>query len=181
MLTTDNGATPNKANTQRRRAIVAARRTGMTHQPADTDPIGMLVRPSNRVRMEIPARAEMLFMARMTAVAVASRTNFGYGRVEDLRLALDELCLTLMELHPDPVSVELEFTWSDDDIHVVAGIKGREGGDGPHVPARTLRPATTLNGFSRRILDAIVDEHGVSNRGALSRSWLRMTTTGAAK
>lgn len=132
----------------------------------------------NRVELQVPARAEMLFMTRMTAAAVASRTDFGYDRVEDLRLALDELCLTLMEQHPDPRTLELEYMWSDDTIWVVAAITGR---DQPHASPDGLRPATTLNGFSKRILDAIVDEHGVDGRDGVARSWLRMSRLGGAR
>jgi hypothetical protein len=126
---------------------------------------------TNRVELQVPARPEMLFMTRMTAAAVASCTGMGYDRVEDLRLALDELCLTLMEQHPDPDRLAVEFVWEDHTIFVSATIRGDE----PSSTVNRLRPVTTLNGFSRRILDAIVDEHGVEARNGVARSWFRMS------
>ena len=50
---------------------------------------------SQRVELALPAQPELLFLARMTAAAVASRAEFGFDQVEDLRLAIDELWVTL--------------------------------------------------------------------------------------
>ena len=50
----------------------------------------------HRVELSLPADAQMLFLARMTAAAVATRAELNYEQVEDLRLAIDELCIALL-------------------------------------------------------------------------------------
>lgn len=132
---------------------------------------------ADRVEMSMPARPDLLFLARMTAAAVASRSDFGYDRIEDLRLALDELCLTLLEGRADDARMHLQFSWSDDAIEVVASIEEdqRDVRRGPQRLVVTPKP----NELSERILDALVDAHGFDHRGATASSWLRMRKTKA--
>jgi serine/threonine-protein kinase RsbW len=44
------------------------------------------------VRLSIPCRAEYVGVARLAILGVASRLNFSYDEVEDLRLATGEAC-----------------------------------------------------------------------------------------
>jgi anti-sigma regulatory factor (Ser/Thr protein kinase) len=127
------------------------------------------------VELGLPARPDLLFLARMTAAAVASRADFGYDQIEDLRLALDELCLTILGGYEDAdgatagARIQLRLRWSDDSIEVTAALVGdtdsvrSHGDDAP-------RP----NELSERILDALVDEHGAESRDGTVVSWLRL-------
>ena len=47
------------------------------------------------VRLRLPATPDLLRLARVTASGVASRLGFSYDEVEDLRLALDEMCFVM--------------------------------------------------------------------------------------
>lgn len=127
---------------------------------------------ADHVEMTLPARPELLFLARMTAAAVASRSDFGYHRIEDLRLALDELCLTLLEGSPGGARMHLRFSWNQDAIEVTASIE-EKAGHGKPAPAR-LGVTPKPNELSERILDALVDAHGFDHRSGRPSSWLRM-------
>jgi serine/threonine-protein kinase RsbW len=48
------------------------------------------------VTLVVPAGPEYLRLARMTAAGLASRLGFTYDDVEDLRIAVDELCFVLV-------------------------------------------------------------------------------------
>jgi anti-sigma regulatory factor (Ser/Thr protein kinase) len=131
-----------------------------------------------KVELVIPAKADMLFITRMIGAAVASRTDFGYDRVEDLRLALDEMCLALLDDHPGGGSLKLEFSWSDDTIDVSAALS--RGGD---LRARAAgrpdgRPATEIfeesSPLSHQIIEAIADQHGRYRDDHTAHHWLRM-------
>lgn len=123
----------------------------------------------DRVELSLPARPELLFLVRMTAAAVASRADFGYDQIEDLRLAIDELALTICGDEPQDGRLQLLFKWSDDAIEVV-GVYEADSTEG----RRELVVAQPANELSARILDALVDEHGADSVGGSPRAWLRM-------
>ena len=121
------------------------------------------------VELELPARGDLLFLARMTAAAVASRAEFGYEQVEDVRLALDELCLALLEKTPEDSRIALTFGWTEDSIEITASTD--------HCGSRTSESSAEVpkpNELAERILDALVDSHGFEVVGEKTTSWLRM-------
>ncbi len=127
----------------------------------------------NRVELSLAADAQLLFLARMTGAAVASRADFDYEQIEDLRLAIDELCVRLMSAGADPARITLQFQWDEGVIEVV-GTRvpdDRLAGNG-HDAQPPSTPAS--NELSERILDALVDDHGEDTIGTLQRAWLRV-------
>jgi hypothetical protein len=128
----------------------------------------------NRVELSLAADAQMLFLARMTGAAVASRADFDYEKVEDLRLAIDELCIRLMGSSTGAARISLLFQWDDEGALEVMGT--RIPGEGPstnghHSHLNGSGPALEL---SERILDALVEEHGADTLGPMHRAWFRM-------
>ena len=101
------------------------------------------------VRLAVPATPEFLRLARLTVAGVASRMGFTYDEVEDLRIAIDELCFSLVGNSGRPGTIVLRY-WMQDDGLVVEGVGQFEDGMG-------TSPA--LSPLSQQILKAVVDEH----------------------
>jgi serine/threonine-protein kinase RsbW len=108
------------------------------------------VTKQDEVRLVVPAQPEFLRLARVTAAGLASRLGFTFDQVEDLRLAIDELCFGLTGSRGRPGTVEVHFLLEDDAL-TVAGTGSFHDG----VPAH-------LSELSEVILDALVDEHSLS-------------------
>jgi hypothetical protein len=128
----------------------------------------------NRVELSLPADPQMLFLARMTAAAVATRAELGYEQVEDLRLAIDELCIALLGSHPGAGQIALLLQWDSEGTLDVVGTLVPDGGpsDDQNQPERSDAPLSLE--LSQRILDALVDDHGADAIGGVHRAWLRM-------
>jgi hypothetical protein len=119
---------------------------------------------TERVELSVPARAEFLSLARLHVAAVASMVEMTIDELEDLNLAVEELCLTLLSEDTAPEArLRLEATFGDDLVEVTARIDaaGEQRGEGLPDP------------LSQRILDALVDEHGTSSTGTERTAWLR--------
>lgn len=133
---------------------------------------------TKRVELSIPASVEWLALARTTGAAIASRWSFSYDEIADLRLAIDELCLTLVEGSPAE-RLELIYALEDDALSVRGEAVGSDSalnGDSPS--AVTTTGEIELSGdLSARILDALVDEHGTDSEGGSRRAWLRKRRT----
>jgi anti-sigma regulatory factor (Ser/Thr protein kinase) len=95
----------------------------------------------------VPAKPEFLRLARVTAAGLASRIGFSFDEVEDLRLAIDELCYGLTGPTGRDGMVEVRYLLEDDGL-VIEGEAQIQAGGG-----------TGLTDLSQVILDALVDEH----------------------
>ena len=114
------------------------------------------LRTGGDVRLVVPASPEYLRLVRLTAAGMASRLGFTFDEVEDLRIAVDELCFHLLGENDDVIpsdegrTMDLVYSAGADCIT----ITGRTGLSGA-VP----EPSD----LSEQILDALVDEHEVSD------------------
>jgi serine/threonine-protein kinase RsbW len=110
------------------------------------------------VRLVVPAAPEYLRLVRLTAAGLASRMGFTFDEVEDLRIAVDELCFLLLGHGEGDVSrtMELRYSAGRDSI----AIEGHtELTDAPPEPSE----------LSLQILGALVDEHEVDGYGSKVR------------
>jgi len=112
------------------------------------------LRTGGDVRLVVPAAPEYLRLVRLTAAGLASRLGFTFDEVEDLRIAVDELCFHLLGDADDRAAVAEDRTM---DLVYSAGsdsitITGRTGLSGAIPEPSEL---------SEQILDALVDEHEV--------------------
>jgi hypothetical protein len=128
----------------------------------------------NRVELALAADAQMLFLARMTAAAVATRADFDYEQVEDLRLAIDELCIGLMSTVSGPGRITLVFRWDEEGTLEVTGGLIPDSGTSVNGHGAATAGYDVSFELSERILDALVDDHGAEVTGGAHRAWLRM-------
>lgn len=104
----------------------------------------------DEVRLAVPATPEFLRLARVTASGLASRLGFTYDEVDDLRLAIDELCFVLIGSRGRNGRVDLRYAVRPGALEVV----GVGTFDDHH-------PDPVLASFSEQILTALVDEYAV--------------------
>jgi serine/threonine-protein kinase RsbW len=117
------------------------------------------------ISLTLPVDAGWLSLARTIGASVAARADFTYDEIADLRLAIDELCLSLLERSTPTGRIEILYTLEDETLRVSATISGGSPLDDPDrdVAARE---------FSERILDALVDDHGSDHLSATPAAWL---------
>ena len=120
-----------------------------------------MVGVDDEVRLLIPAEPGFLRLARLTAAAVASRMGFTFDEVEDLRIAVDELCYFLLGGRGPTGTITLTCTISGDGLAVRGN--GDWSGDGTSPPGAP--PAADLPELSRRILESVVDEYTCDGAG----------------
>ena len=106
--------------------------------------------PEEEVRLVVPATPEFLRLARVTASGVASRLGFSFDEVEDLRLAIDELCFALTGGKSQDGFLEMRYSATGDTLEVRGSASFASSG-----------PEPPPNELSEAILGARVDEHGV--------------------
>src|SRR4051794_13305423 len=112
----------------------------------------------DQVRLLIPAEPGFLRLARLTAAAVASRMGFTFDEVEDLRIAVDELCYFLLGGRGPTGTITITCSISDSDLSVTGMGRWRGTTVGP--PA-----ASELPELSRRILESVVDDYECDGTG----------------
>jgi serine/threonine-protein kinase RsbW len=122
--------------------------------------------PANaEVLLTLPVEADWLALARTTCAAVAARADFTYDEIADLRLAIDEICLSLIERSGESGRIELLYSLADDSIRVDATIV-----------TTTLSVVPIRDGvgneFSERILEALVDDHGAGLNDSRPHAWM---------
>ena len=125
----------------------------------------------DEVRLVVPASPEFLRLARITAAGLASRLGFTLDQVEDLRLAIDELCFGLTGPHGRDGVVTLSYIVRDDALEVR--------GEGQFPASQTPTVALEL---SELILNALVDEHELTTDNGRPRFRLvkRRTANGSS-
>jgi serine/threonine-protein kinase RsbW len=122
---------------------------------------------SEPVELCIPVQSDLIVLARLTAATVASRAGFDVEEVDDLRLAVDELCVLVGD-GGTAGRLNLSFITDGDAVRVICVLDGpeaagEEGRTGEHGERE----------LSVRILEALVDEHGEEFDGGQRRGWLR--------
>ena len=116
---------------------------------------------SRDVHLVVPAAAEYLRLVRLTAAGLASRMGFTFDEVEDLRIAVDEVCFLLLDESPT-ATIELRYLASPDSIGIEGSTESNGGLPEP-------------NDLSMQILNALVDEVAITSEGG--RLAFRMVKT----
>jgi anti-sigma regulatory factor (Ser/Thr protein kinase) len=106
------------------------------------------------VRLTMPAVPQLLRVARLTAAGLANRLGFSYDEIEDVKIAVDELCFVLVGSKGRDGTLSLTYTLDSDHLSI-EGV-----GD---FGASAVDPAPSE--LSAQILTAVVDEHEVARDG----------------
>jgi serine/threonine-protein kinase RsbW len=129
----------------------------------------------DRIELTFPARGDLVVLARLVTSAASARAGFDIEELEDLRLAVGELCLlTLQGSDAQTGALCLELTIFDDGIGVVCTLERAAAADAPSPEDEEIARLSEL------ILDALVDEHGRESQDGSVRAWLRKRRGGHA-
>ncbi len=79
-----------------------------------------MVQPVGPVELTVPASSEHLRVLRLVAASLAASVGLDVDQLDDLRIAVDELCSLLIEHAPDGARLRLRL-WSDSGRLVVEG------------------------------------------------------------
>jgi serine/threonine-protein kinase RsbW len=125
----------------------------------------------DRIELRFPARGELIVLARLVTSAISARAGFDIEQLEDLRLAVGELCLLTLQGNDAKFGVLwLELTVLGDAIGVVCTLERASPAESSGPEAEEADESARL---SEQILDALVDEHGRESQDGFVRAWLR--------
>jgi len=110
------------------------------------------------VTLTFPAEPQYLRLARIATADAASRAGLDYEEIDDVRIAVSELC-SLVSVDPE-ATVTLAFLVSSGTLTV----------DGE---ARTGRNEISPNELSRAIVAAVTDEHSLTTDEGVTHFQLR--------
>jgi serine/threonine-protein kinase RsbW len=111
--------------------------------------------PPRQVVLVLPADTQHLRLARLMAAGVAAPAGLGIDDVDDLRIAVDELCTTLLEASGGDGPLTVMFEYDEGQVTV----SGRVTAQRP-VDADDRRQL-----LSKEILAVVADEHELRTDG----------------
>jgi serine/threonine-protein kinase RsbW len=122
----------------------------------------------DKIELTFPARGDLIVLARLVSSAISARAGFDIEELEDLRLAVGELCLLTLQGHDSRYGdLRLELSVLDDAIGVQCTLEHA-------APSGETHPDEDESALlSQQILDALVDEHGRESQDGSVRAWLR--------
>ena len=107
----------------------------------------------DEVRLSMPASPHLLRLARLTAAGLAGRLGFSFDEIEDVKIAVDELCFAVVGSKGRAGTLTLRYFLQADSL-TIEGTGPSDGG-----------PPPEQSEFSSQILNAVVDEHALSREG----------------
>jgi len=122
---------------------------------------------AEEVRLTMPAVPQLLRVARLTAAGLAGRLGFNFDEIEDVKIAVDELCFALVGTKGRDGDLSITYRLLSDALE----IEGRGAFGASHAD-------TTPSELSAQILAAVVDEHELTRDGEELRFRLRKQRVG---
>jgi hypothetical protein len=130
----------------------------------------MRTKDVENIELTMPAQPELLVLARLHAGAAGGLLDLNVDEIDDLRLAVEELCLWALDQRLTKKELlRVVFSWSGDAIEASCRLLGE---DGAPIP-REEHAATGPSALSERILDALVTEHGLTEEDGSWAAWFR--------
>ena len=109
------------------------------------------------VRLTMPATPQLLRVARLTAAGLAGRLGFSFDEIEDVKIAVDELCFALVGSKGRTGTLTLTYRMADSQLEILG--EGVFGGESAPAPSE----------LSSQILAAVVDDHELTRDGDTMR------------
>ena len=116
------------------------------------------------VRLTMPATPQLLRVARLTAAGLAGRLGFSVDEIEDVKIAVDELCFALVGSKGRAGSLTVTYRLGEHVLEIL--------GEGDFRPDNG-ESAPAASDLSAQILAAVVDEHELTRDGDTMRFRLR--------
>jgi serine/threonine-protein kinase RsbW len=120
------------------------------------------------VVLKVPAVAASLRVVRMVAATLVADDGFDIDEIDDVRMAVDELCAAVIESRP---SSPLDITFRLDGHRLAVRVEADQPDPGATVPVDELRAA---------VLGATAGEHSFSLDGGRAVAWLTKQSEVAA-
>jgi hypothetical protein len=105
------------------------------------------------VRLAVPAAPQFVRLVRLAAADIGARAGFGLDEIDDLRMAVDELCFALTGLEGRDGEIEVRFALAGPEV--ILDGSGRF--TTPGAPTE-LSPHTVIRD---QILGSVLDEHAI--------------------
>lgn len=122
------------------------------------------------VRLTMPATPQLLRVARLTAAGLAGRLGFSFDEIEDVKIAVDELCFALVGSRGRDGTLTLTYRLGDHQLEIH--------GEGVFHGGQDSAPAPSE--LSAQILAAVVDDHELTRDGDTMRFRLLKRRVSAA-
>ena len=106
------------------------------------------------VKLTMPAVPQLLRVARLTAAGLAGRLGFNFDEIEDVKIAVDELCFALVGTKGREGELTVTYRLLPDALEI-EGTGAFGGSATPPAPSE----------LSAQILAAVVDEHELTRDG----------------
>src|SRR5438105_13529334 len=110
------------------------------------------------VRLTMAAAPQLLRVARLTAAGLASRLGFSFDEIEDVKIAVDELCFALVGSKGRDGSLTVQYRLQDHQLEITGESTFASAGSDP-----------APSDLSAQILAAVVDEHEITRDGDTMR------------
>jgi serine/threonine-protein kinase RsbW len=147
------------------------RKTNQTLPAVEMSPV------RDQVLLVVPARPEMWSIVRMTASVLASRIELSFEDVEDLRLAVTELCSSCAVDAAEEATCEARFEISSDRFELHLDISPVVAS----VAQASEQGALSMLELSDQILGATVDSHSIDPvQDGLRHAYLCKDSTSSA-
>ncbi len=119
-----------------------------------------------QIRLTMPATPHLMRVARLTAAGLASRLGFSLDEVEDLKIAVDELCYAMVGTRGREGTLTLVYRMTADTLEIE--------GSSDYDDRSTGSAASELSAL---ILAAVVDEHELVDSDSTLRFRLKKRRT----
>ena len=104
--------------------------------------------PDDEIHLTVPALPRYVGLARLTIASLAGQLGFGFDAVEDLRIAIDEVCFAMVGARGRTGTITLRYVLDTDELAVEGTGRFSDG----------LGNEPAASALSNQILAAVVDE-----------------------